>query len=255
METVDAGKLSVSGVEMRASGGCPDGERGGGSPVQRLRQRIAQLERRLFKLERSVSRQTEDLLFDLDAVREEAAALPAGLADETGNGATRFAEETPQPRPAGRHNNGGPRQLTDEEKVLGELALTGANRCDVSSSADGTWWVHLDEHAPFTIAPALARLLAVLCEDNGASDDHLVGWKTMAEVARRLRKRDAAERGAARPRELVDPKREAHCIRQSLYRLRLALLAQHVNHKLVMVSRPLGARFARRHNRGARDGR
>jgi hypothetical protein len=222
--------------------------------MRRLRERVAQIEKRLLKLERSVARQTEDLLSDICTVIEELETpLPPVEDDDE-------ASTLPRPDREGRRRGvvrapgcAGQRIQTDEEKVLREQALRGVGRCDVRSSADGTWWVQVDECEPFTLPPALARLLAVLCHDNGASEDNLVGWKQVADVVRMLRKRQSAEGGAAR--KLPDPKRDAHSVRQGLHRLRQALVVQNVNHKLVMVSRPLGVRFGLRHSRHQRDGR
>ncbi len=234
----------------------PDVDPHAAEPLMRLRNRVVRLERGLSRLERSVSRQTEDLLLEMDKLIEDLAPFSPTAGLNTSS-ATPVPHEAPGggPRRASARPGDSVRKKSDEDKLLGELASRGVGCCEVSRAADGTWWVRVDDYDPFTLSPALGRLLEVLCLDNGASDDHLIGWKSVGEVARLLRKRAAGDGDGRTKRKLADSKRDTHCVRQGLYRLRQALLAQQMNHRLVMVSRPLGVRFGVRHRRGDRDGR
>ena len=236
----------MNAMEPTDDQGAEAGER-----LRRICDRAVGLEKRVAKLERTVARQTEDLLLQMDELIEELTAL--GAAPQMRDARR---EASAADRRSGRQRRSGARggealtRQTSEEKLLRELALSGVSRCNVKRAADGTWWARVGDHRPFTLSPALAQLLLVLSLDNNASDDHLVGWKSIGEVARLLRKRAANEANGEQLRTVLDPKREAHCVRQGLHRLRRALLANKVNHKLVMVSRALGARFGLR--RGGR---
>ena len=112
------------------------------------------------------------------------------------------------------------------------LADSGATTLEIKPRADGLSEVRIDAGKSFSLPPLLADLLAVLSVNGAASDDGLVGWKTIDEVAILLGKRSS--------RRL-----SRHAVTQSIYRLRKELFSRgEVNPYLVQTNRRRGLRFA-----------
>lgn len=139
---------------------------------------------------------------------------------------------------------GSPVQLCVDEKTAGRkdreqlkeqlqrLADSGAALLEIKSRADGLCDVRIDAGKQFKLPPVLADLLAILSLDGGGSDDGLVRWKTLDEVAILLGKR-------------WGKRFSRHTVTQSVYRLRRELFTRGgANPYLVQTNRRRGARFA-----------
>jgi hypothetical protein len=117
---------------------------------------------------------------------------------------------------------------------LRELAVSGALALEIKLRADGAAEVRIDGGKRFTLPPLLADMLRILALDNGPSNDDLVGWKTLDEVAILLAKNTGGQV-------------KKHAVTQNVYRLRKAMFAQGgANPYLIQTSRRHGVRFARR---------
>jgi hypothetical protein len=90
------------------------------------------------------------------------------------------------------------------------MADSGATTLEIKLRSDGLSDVRIDAGKKFSLPPALADLLSILSLSGGTSDDRLVGWKTIDEVAILLGKR--SNRRFSR-----------HAVTQSIYRLRREL--------------------------------
>jgi DNA-binding response OmpR family regulator len=108
----------------------------------------------------------------------------------------------------------------------------GAFSVELDSRADGSAVVRIDGKE-FKFSPTLADLLAVLCEDTGRSADDLIGWKSINEVARLLKKKTG--------RRFTN-----HVVTQNVHRLRQVLFKAGLNPDLVQTNRRYGLRFALR---------
>jgi len=118
--------------------------------------------------------------------------------------------------------------------VLRRTAEAGVASIEIEARPDGSFDVSVDGGKAFGLPPALGDLLSILVIDSGHSEDDLVGWKTVDEVAILLAKR------------IGKPVRR-HAATQHVYRLRRELFARGgVNPFLVQTNRRLGARFALR---------
>lgn len=93
---------------------------------------------------------------------------------------------------------------------------------------------------PIALTAAMADLLEILLADR-PSDDHLIGWKSFAEIEAAL------ARATARPSSRA-------AVKNLVFRLRSRLHGAHENRFLVQVRRGHGARFAlRRAEAGSAD--
>ncbi len=120
------------------------------------------------------------------------------------------------------------------DEQLRQLAEAGAHSLEIKQRADGMAEVRIDGGKSFTLSPLLADVLRILAIDNGPSDDDLVGWKTLDEVAILLTK-DSGKQF------------RKHTVTQNIYRLRKAMFAQGgANPFLIQTNRQRGVRFARR---------
>lgn len=142
-----------------------------------------------------------------------------------------LAGAQPEPLAASRSRAAGP---PNDRLSLRRTAEAGVGSLEVGWASDGAADVSLDGGKAFRLPSGLGELLEVLALDSGRSDDGLVGWKTLDELAILLGKR----RG--------QPVRR-HAVTQLVYRLRHELFARGaVNPYLVQSSRARGARFALR---------
>ena len=117
-------------------------------------------------------------------------------------------------------------------ETLRQIAEAGTSSLELNHRADGSAEVRIAAGKQFTLPPTLAHLLSILSDDSGRSDEGLVGWKTLDEVAILLQKREG------RPFT-------RHGVTQQVYRLRKELFQRGgVNPFLVQTNRRLGVRFA-----------
>jgi hypothetical protein len=133
-------------------------------------------------------------------------------------------------------------ELRDERrhtrKPLFYLAETGAASLELKPRPDGMTDVLIDGGKQFSLPPALADLISALSVDTGVSDDALVGWKSVKEIAAWLSKQ------SGRPVS-------KRAITQNVYRLRKELFERGgVNPYLVQTNRRRGLRFALRRKTG-----
>lgn len=127
---------------------------------------------------------------------------------------------------SGRKESG---QMKEQLRLLAD---SGAVLLEIKSRSDGLCDVRIDAGRQFKLPPVLADLLAILSLDGGTSDDGLVRWKTLDEVAILLGKR-------------WGKRFSRHTVTQSVHRLRRELFARGgVNPYLVQTNRRRGARFA-----------
>ena len=119
-------------------------------------------------------------------------------------------------------------------KPLRYLAESGSSSLEIKARPDGLADIRIDGGKQFTLPPTLADLMTALSMDNGLSDDALVGWKTVNEIAEYLAKQ------TGRPVS-------KRAITQNVYRLRKELFDRGgVNPYLVQTNRRRGVRFALR---------
>jgi hypothetical protein len=125
-------------------------------------------------------------------------------------------------------------ERTEAKKPLFYLAESGTSSLEIKPRPDGMADIRIDGGKRFTLPPALADLMTVLSIDNGLSEDSLVGWKSVKEVAEYLGKQ------SGKPVT-------TRAITQSVYRLRKELFDRGgVNPYLVQTNRRRGIRFALR---------
>jgi hypothetical protein len=110
-------------------------------------------------------------------------------------------------------------------------AEAGVSSIEIRPRADGRTDVRIDQDKELTLSPLLGDLLFVLGIDGGRSDDPLVAWKTLDEIAILLKKK-AARRFSR------------HSVTQNLFRLRQAFGQAGVNPFLIQTNRLRGARVA-----------
>lgn len=112
------------------------------------------------------------------------------------------------------------------------LADSGAATLEIKPRSDGLCEVRIDAGKRFNLPPVLSDLLSVLALNGGASEDGLIGWKTLDEVAILLGKRSGK-------------RFSKHTVTQSIYRLRRELFKRGgANPFLVQTNRRRGVRFA-----------
>ncbi len=119
---------------------------------------------------------------------------------------------------------------------LRDLAKGSANvragSVSVRRRADGWGVIQVDQGVEFTLPPILTDLFVVLSAESGQSDDDLVAWKPLEDVARRLGKK------AGRPFS-------RHSVTQHVHRLRRELFVRGgTSPLLVQTNRRLGVRLA-----------
>lgn len=126
----------------------------------------------------------------------------------------------------------GQKGAVQSREQLRIMADSGATTLEIKLRSDGLSDVRIDAGKKFSLPPALADLLSILSLNGGTSDDRLVGWKTIDEVAILLGKR--SNRRFTR-----------HAVTQSIYRLRRELFKRGgANPYLIQTNRRRGVRFA-----------
>jgi hypothetical protein len=125
---------------------------------------------------------------------------------------------------------------SEAERHLREQAEQGVESVKMTKLSNHKSLVSIDGGEPFELSDTLTHLLTHLCQDQ-PSEDALVGWKTLEQIALKLEK----QTGRHFSRQSVN---------NNLYRLRLRLRAAGVNWYLVQTRQPdgtgtgHGARFA-----------
>ena len=192
-----------------------EAEAGGEAEAKRL---FRVFKKRLDK----IVRKFDELDVLIDSVSLDLAAL--GEFFEKGQ----LPNSSPNPAPSRRKDK------TQVDEQLRQLAEAGAHSLEIKPRADGLVEVRIDGGKRFTLPPLLADVLRILAIDDGPSDDELVGWKTLDEVAILLTK----DSGKLFKR---------HAVTQNIFRLRKAMFAQGgANPFLIQTNRQRGVRFARR---------
>jgi hypothetical protein len=103
---------------------------------------------------------------------------------------------------------------------------------DLKRRADDWIVVRFDQSNEIALPPILGDLPSVLSDDARVSDDELVAWKTLDEVAKDLQR--ASGRSFSR-----------HAVTQQIYRLRRELFTRGgVSPKLIQTNRRRGVRLA-----------
>jgi hypothetical protein len=118
-----------------------------------------------------------------------------------------------------------------EEEILKLMAEAGVATVDLVRLSDSTE-LHVDGGRSIRLTHRLAGLMEILIEER-ASDDGLVGWKSLDEVGALLGRTGGA------------PLRR-HAVNHLLYRLRVRLRASGENPFLVQLRKGTGVRFALR---------
>ena len=133
--------------------------------------------------------------------------------------------------------DGVPRDRGPRNQELRVLADSGVATLEITVRGDGLSDVRVDAGKQFSLPPMLADLLATLAMDGGYSNDGLVPWKTVDEVAILLAKRSS--RRVSR-----------HAVTQGIYRLRRELFHRGgANPYLIQTNRRRGVRFALKQKR------
>jgi hypothetical protein len=119
-----------------------------------------------------------------------------------------------------------------EERERNQAAM-GVNKVIIDWKADGSADVSIEGYRKFWLPRNLAELLAVLRQDTGCSDDHLVGWKSITELTIHLGKKAGRNY-------------KKHAVAQTVYRLKCAFREAGINPHLVQSNRGKGYRFCQR---------
>lgn len=129
---------------------------------------------------------------------------------------------------------GGQPQLKER---LRRMAESGVSALEIKLRSDGLADVRIDAGKQFKLPPMLADLLYTLAIESGPTEDELVGWKTLDEVAILLSKR-------------IGRRFTRHSVTQNIYRLRKELFDRAgANPFLVQTNKRRGVRFALRRKR------
>ena len=128
--------------------------------------------------------------------------------------------------------DGPPRERGNRNRELRVLAHSGVTTLEIRVRADGLSDVRVDAGKQFSLPPMLADLLSTLAMEGGYSNDGLVAWKTVDEVAILLAKR-------------TNRRISRHAVTQGIYRLRRELFHRGgANPYLIQTNRSRGVRFA-----------
>ncbi|MGD0615477.1 MAG: hypothetical protein ABSA69_08580 [Verrucomicrobiota bacterium] len=104
-------------------------------------------------------------------------------------------------------------------------------------NSDGSADAQIEGHSPIPLSPLLTTLLEILKADKGISDDHLVGWKSMASIQLALKESTGRNHSEASIKELI-------------YNLRNCLECHREDRSLVENKPRFGYRFAVRRAAG-----
>jgi len=167
-----------------------------------------------------VARHLDRLDVDIDAVLQDVKQL----ADASQNsGQTRGAETLKAGFTRGNSD-------LDDQKCG---AMLGVIKLSLATQSNGRANLVLENRQTIPLGPRLAALVAILIEDDGSSQDHLVPWKKVAYVVDRLQK-------------MTDRTFSKRAFNQLILLLRDALQSQNENRWFVMRDPKLGLRFALR---------
>ena len=139
----------------------------------------------------------------------------------------------PAPCPAGRATRPSPRQAA--EIAIRAQARIGVEIVEITRVSRGAN-VSVPGHPTIHVSDSLADILDELVKDDGPSAQGKVAWKTIAELARSLKKRGKGD---------VTPE----AIRERIYRLRQIMKAEGLNYHFIESDDEFGYRFARRSTR------
>jgi len=121
----------------------------------------------------------------------------------------------------------------EQQRILQAQAKQGVNAVRIETQPTGAATVQIDGRAPVPLTPLLAHLLAILITDNQTSKDHLVGWKTVAEISGSMAKH-------------TDKQFTKHAVSQLICRLKDRLRRYGENKFLIQRNIRFGYRFALR---------
>jgi hypothetical protein len=135
-------------------------------------------------------------------------------------------------RPPGpKHHS--PTPTAEQQRILQVQAKQGAIAVRIETQSEGSVSARIDGRVPFPLTPLLADLLAVLIAENYSSNDHLVAWKSVADISGSMAKRT----GKTFTR---------HAISQLICRLKERLRESGENKFLIQQNSRFGYRFALR---------
>lgn len=138
---------------------------------------------------------------------------------------------------------------SDYIKLLLWSAESGVDSLDVKQFANGRAEFEI-ENRQLTLSPRLSTLLIALSRDTGPSENGLVGWKSIPELAEMIH----GPKHGSFPEKKDDRKKLHRAILQSLYLLRNAFSAAGVNPYLIQSNAELGYRFALKRRPGPHTG-
>jgi len=126
-------------------------------------------------------------------------------------------------------------ERTDERAAatLRQAAQGGVGVLKIRPLPSGRKEFRIDGGGPFTLPPVLGELLGILALDAGHSDDNLVGWKSLKDLALVLGQKSGKYYTKA-------------AVTKKLWSLREALTSRGVNPCLVQTNLRRGRRFALR---------
>ncbi|MDQ2974755.1 MAG: hypothetical protein M3R69_04985 [Acidobacteriota bacterium] len=137
----------------------------------------------------------------------------------------------------GNYNSAGRGNSAKVKDHLRRMAEAGVLSLEIKTRADDLADVRIDGGKQFTLPPMLADLLYTLSIDSGPSEDEIVGWKRLDEVAILLTKR-------------MGRRFTRHSVTQNIYRLRQELFNRAgANPFLIQTNKRRGVRFALRRKR------
>jgi len=178
---------------------------------------LASMGKRIGKLARlhsDAEEQIDEIECDFAEVAKVYAASPAAILRSRGP----------------KHHS--PAPTAEQQRILQAQAKQGAIAVRIETQPDGSVFAHIDGRAPVPLPPLLADLLAVLIMDY-SSNDHLVGWKSVADISCSMSKRTG--KTFAR-----------HAVSALIYRLKEQFTRYSENKFLIQRNIRFGYRFALR---------
>jgi hypothetical protein len=135
-----------------------------------------------------------------------------------------------RPHPQTRRAN---RRPDEQQRILQAQAHQGALAVTIETQPTGAVCAQIDGRAPVPLTPLLAHLLAILITDNETSKDHLIAWKTLAEISCSMAKQTGKQF-------------TKHALSQLICRLKDQFRDHGENKFLIQRNRRFGFRFALR---------
>jgi hypothetical protein len=121
----------------------------------------------------------------------------------------------------------------EQKRILLAQATQGAIAVRLETQPDGSVSAQIDGRGLVPLTPLLVHLLVILIADNDSSKDHLVGWKSVAEISGSMAKRTGKQF-------------TKHTISQLICRLKERLRKYRENKFLIQHNLQFGYRFALR---------